>query len=317
MCTDVFTWKDAVANISINPKIVHSLADQQIPHYENPIRFSLENIPPSPGVDAFLWNFGDPPSGPQNFNDITHVPEHTFSLGPHLISLRIRVGPCDVTLLDTIQILGPQALIEKPYNRIDFSEKFQCGTDDSVHFTNNSTFYHNDKHQSEEDSFLVVNGKELLAFNYTLPPGRGGAGTGDQRSLASAAHKANRTLGSQVWRIWDFGYPYAAKCTTSMAKGINVGVNCNWSEDEFPVHKYQSWDSVYYNLYYMTNEKFAFTKYNETTNSCYIEMIDTLSPIVHRRIFDKTIPHKYTAKLWLRDTINHIESSDEILIDQT
>lgn len=102
-----------------------------------------------------------------------------------------------------------------------------------------------------------------------------------------------------------------------MAKGINVGVNCNWSEDEFPVHKYQSWDSVYYNLYYMTNEKFAFTKYNETTNSCYIEMIDTLSPIVHRRIFDKTIPHKYTAKLWLRDTINHIESSDEILIDQT
>ena len=157
----------------------------------------------------------------------------------------------------------------------------------------------------------------MLAFNYTLPPGRGGAGTGDQRSLASAAHKANRTLGSQVWRIWDFGDPYAAKCTTSMAKGINVGVNCNWSEDEFPVHKYQSWDSVYYNLYYMTNEKFAFTKYNETTNSCYIEMIDTLSPIVHRRIFDKTIPHKYTAKLWLRDTINHIESSDEILIDHT
>ncbi|MGB0851127.1 MAG: PKD domain-containing protein, partial [Bacteroidia bacterium] len=38
---------------------------------------------------------------------------------------------------------------------------------------------------------------------------------------------------------------------------------------------------------------------------------------LHRKIFDKTIPHKFTARLWLRDTINQIESFDEVLIDHT
>lgn len=39
-------------------------------------------------------------------------------------------------------------------------------------------------------------------------------------------------------RLWDFGDAYAPKCTTWTAKGLNVGLNCNYSRDSIGRHYY-------------------------------------------------------------------------------
>jgi PKD repeat protein len=36
---------------------------------------------------------------------------------------------------------------------------------------------------------------------------------------------------NDVYRLWDFGDPFAPQCTTDTKNGINVGMNCNFSKD--------------------------------------------------------------------------------------
>lgn len=312
-CIDEYTIKEAIINISLKPKITKN--KDIFSSNENPISFGVIGLGTAEPINQFTWNFGEPSSGLENVNSTTLTPTHSFDLGPKLVTLRIQAGPCDVTALDTIQVVGPQAQIEAINNRISQAEKIQCGTADSIHFSNASLFYQNDNNPFDEDSVIFANGTSKFAFNY-IPPSNGiGLGTGDQTALTSATHIANRTMGSQVQRIWDFGDEYAPQCTTSLAKGLNIGINCNYSEDELPVHKYRSWDSVYHNDYYSINDTFKCTKYTEATNSCYIENIDTSNATEHRKIFDKTVPREYTATLWLRDTITNRESMDKISID--
>ena len=312
-CTENYVVKNAVSNIMVSDPIIESYGDVHFAS-DNPIKFDVKNLPTLVAVDRFLWNFGDPPSGPQNTNDRTlQSVSHNYSLGPKLISFRIEAGPCDVTIYDTITVIGPKATIEVPFGRIPQSEKNQCGTSDSVHFTNHSTFYQNDANPNDEDSTVLVNGKKEFVFNYTPPTGSNSIGIGDQTAVTPTI--VNRTMGSQVVRIWDFGDEHAPQCTTSTAKNWNIGVNCNYSEDEFPVHKYQSWDSIYHDNYFVTNDSFAWTKFNESTLMCYIEQVDTNNASKHREIFNKTIPKVYTATLWLRDTVQNSESADTVTID--
>jgi|TARA_B110000902_G_scaffold10046_1_gene12240 PKD repeat protein len=313
-CTDSFSISSAVANHILKPQIVKTYDALGGPK----VCFSVDSIDYDYNpISQYQWNFGNPSYGQQNFNDQTLNPCLNFPLGPSLVSLNIRAGSCEVTVTDTIQILGPAAAIETVYNRITFAEKFQCGTTDSVHFTNASTFYHNDDNPADEDSIIVINGKSMFAFNYTPPTNGSGVGIGDQTPLASDTHIANRTMGSRVVRMWDFGDEYAPQCTTSLAKGLNIGVNCNYSEDEFPVHKYLSWDSIYYHSFFLTNHLFSELKYNDILNQCYNERIDTTNPTRHRTIFDETVQHKYNTVLELHDTISGYSSTDNVLIDFT
>lgn len=299
-CVDEFTWKAAVSVVNLNPKPEIFTDKKTYAYSENPIPFSIKNMPN--GINKLLWNFGDLSSGPDNFNQTELIPKHTFSeLGPYKVHLYLVAGPCYFYLYDTIQIVGPKAQIEIPYNRISFDEKYQCTSKDSIHFTNNSSFYQNDANPTDEDSVIQVSGKSQFAFSNR-----------NQSALTSAQHKANRTMGSQVWRVWHFGDEFAQNCTTTTADGINVGVNCNYSTDEFPVHKYQNWDSVYYNNYYLTNDSFCEITFNEATKSCNKGYIDTSRKALHRSYFHKNIAHNYTATLWLKDTLQNIESSDQV-----
>jgi len=149
-CTDVFTWKAAVGNIVMEPNIISTPNPACTP--DNPIEFSVDNLPSTPGVDAFLWNFGDPPSGPNNTNDKTLVPTKAYGPGPWMISLRLIAGPCDITIYDTVQIIGPGSTIEVAFDRVPEDETYQCVIEDSVHFPNNSSYYQNDWNRLDEDS---------------------------------------------------------------------------------------------------------------------------------------------------------------------
>ena len=71
------------------------------------IDFGVDEIPS--GATGLLWNFGDPNTGPQNFDNRTWTPSHSFSgLGPFLIQLTYSHPICgNKTAFDTIIILGP------------------------------------------------------------------------------------------------------------------------------------------------------------------------------------------------------------------
>ncbi|MFM9945168.1 MAG: PKD domain-containing protein, partial [Bacteroidia bacterium] len=115
---------------------------------------------------TFLWNFGDPPSGPANFDKNTLIKApHNYGLGPWMTSVNIRSGPCNVTVLDTITKVGPTSTIEVPFNRVPEDQKYQCVIRDTVRFPNNSSFYHVDDVPVYEDSSAVYR-------YYTLSSGR-------------------------------------------------------------------------------------------------------------------------------------------------
>ncbi len=285
--------------------------DGKITHQEigqSRYAFKFDNI--SPDLTYFLWNYGDPPSGPQNFDNQNIEGEHAYGVGAYLISFTAQVGGCLKVFLDTLEVHGPNAIIEVPFDRIPLSEKYQCGSNDSIHFTNHSSYYRNDDNSTDEDSIITVNGQSRLVFNYDLSTGQG-----DQSAITTAQHINNRG-DSRIKRIWDFGDEFALPCTTSTAKGLNIGVNCNYSEDEFPVHQYKNWDSVYYNDYYLTNTPLCEVQYNSGTNSCVNAMIDTTDSR-HEAIFHKTVAHNYLATLYLKDTVSGRESMSTVDIINT
>jgi hypothetical protein len=72
-----------------------------------------------------------------------------------MISLRIQQGPCDVTIYDTVQVIGPISTIGVPGNQVPYNETYQCLITDSVHMVNNSSFYQNDWNRLDEDSIVT------------------------------------------------------------------------------------------------------------------------------------------------------------------
>lgn len=150
-CSETFTYKAAATNIKLAPQII---ADKDSACTSDPETCFKVSTGPIPGA-KFLWNFGDPPSGPLNTDDKTWTPCHSYGGGPWMISLRIVSGPCDIMIFDTITKVGPSSTIEVPFVRVLEKEKYQCEIRDSVHFVNNSSWYHNDPNYWDEDSFMI------------------------------------------------------------------------------------------------------------------------------------------------------------------
>lgn len=230
-CKDSFTLQATATVFRSRARI---LADKDSTCLSEPkIDFRVDTIPS--GATGFLWNFGDPPSGPQNFNNRTWAPSHNFTgLGPYQISLTYQHPVCgNRVIYDTILIIGPSSTIEIPFNRIAEYQVFQCPKPkmDTVQFKNFSTFYHNDPYMWNDDStFYKPNGDLGHVFDNT------------QTSVASKP--ANIRQRVCAVRLWDFGDNYAPTCTTDRANNKNVNVRCNYSHDSLPNHYYRSWDEV-------------------------------------------------------------------------
>lgn len=149
-CIDSFVWVSAVTNIILRPVIVADKDSSCVP--DNPVTFKLRDGFPS-GVSSFLWNFGDPPSGMLNTNFRDQEASHSYGAGQWMITLNIVAGPCDITVYDTISKIGPGSTIEVAFNRVAQWETYQCEITDSIHFVNNSSFYHNDPTTLDEDAW--------------------------------------------------------------------------------------------------------------------------------------------------------------------
>ncbi|MBS3914958.1 MAG: gliding motility-associated C-terminal domain-containing protein [Bacteroidetes bacterium] len=232
-CKDSFSFAAVATVFKSTAKI---LADPDSTCISNPkIDFTVDTIPV--GATGFLWNFGDPPTGPQNFNNRTWSPTHNFSgLGPYRIVLTYSHPICgNKSISDTILILGPLSTIEKPLNRLAEFEVFQCPKDvmDSVHFKNFSTFYHNDNYMINDDSsYYDTNDVWIHVF------------AGQTSVKPSGFIDPLFRERECAVRLWDFGDSYSSQCTTDRKENVNVNVNCNYSHDSLPVHYYKSWDLV-------------------------------------------------------------------------
>ncbi len=238
-CKDSFTLKAAAEVVKSEARI---LADKDSTCINEPeIKFTVDQIPF--GATGFLWNFGDPPSGPQNVNNRTWSPSHSFTgLGPYQIKLTYAVN-CggrvrNKVIYDTVIILGPSSTIEIPFNRIAEFEVFQCPKDvqDTVHFKNFSKFYHNDKNMWNDDS----------TFKQCCGNTHPGHVFDNAQTWVRPAGFVDPTFRQRVCavRVWDFGDQYAPKCTTDRLNNKNVNVNCQYSNDSLPTHYYRSWDLI-------------------------------------------------------------------------
>lgn len=227
------------------------------------IKFGVNEIPS--GATGLLWTFGDPNSGPQNVNNKTWTPEHAFTgLGPFLIKLEYKHPICgNKVTYDTIIILGPSSAIESAFQRVADYETFQCPKDvmDTVHFRKNlSTFYHNDRNFTDDDSTFYKKGTPALGHVFQgtatsptqiwMKPIRLDTnlnGTITRYSGTAAPGGGFDPLKRErvcATRLWDFGDNYAPKCTTDTRANKNVYVNCAFSRDSIPNHYYRSWDLV-------------------------------------------------------------------------
>ncbi len=270
-CVDSFVVK-AVA--TVNASKAKIIANKDSTCMSAPeIEFTVDQVPS--GASGLLWNFGDPNSGPQNFNNKTWSPSHSFTgLGPFLVNLTYKHPICgNQSIYDTIIILGPASTIDVMGDRIPDWQVFQCPKDvmDTVFFRNYSTFYHNDPDFTDDDStfykatgglghtFQVdANGNPIQIWQ---PPVRWEANSrGDTTVYAPAGGSAapgggGDPLKRERWcatRLWDFGDNFGAKCTTDILHNKNVTVNCNYSHDTIPYHYYKSWDLVMLSDFKMT-----------------------------------------------------------------
>lgn len=259
-CKDSFTVQ-ATASVFKSKATIWASKDSTCIS-DSKIDFGVDEIPS--GATGLLWNFGDPNTGPLNFDNRTWSPSHVFSgLGPFLIQLTYSHPICgNKTAFDTIIILGPSSTIEVAFNRIAEFEVFQCPKDvmDTVHFKNFSTFYHNDYDFTDDDSTFYkwngtlghtfqknANGTPRQVWQKPLRNEKNSNGTKSVYAGNASPGGGNDYLKRErvcAVRLWDFSDTYAPKCTTDVTRNKNVFVNCQYSHDTLPTHYYKSWDLV-------------------------------------------------------------------------
>jgi gliding motility-associated-like protein len=332
-CTESFTIQDAATNLIINNYIEAEKDSTCIS--DNVIKFELK---PGllAGTSSFLWNFGDPLSGGQNFDFINSTnTEHRFSVpGPFLISYTLQHPICGMrTLYKQISVIGPQSVI--PRNSIPINERYQCDSFRSVFFPNSSLFFHNDENISDDASGYIDINSNPSGWHYYFDSAN------QTLRQSNLDLRGNYGTNKCVFRIWDFDDDHAPTCTTDsrpiypqsltfnnlhFLPDPNTGlypkntydsnndwINCRYSLDSLPFHSYPKWERIYKTKYYDVNEPFEYAYLDKVDNKCYKVFIDTTQPDLHRELFYLRIPRCNIVTLYHEDTCHAFkcESTDK------
>ena len=285
-CTETFTFNASATNLIIRPVIIATKDSTCSSEPEITFRLKGGSIPQGSNP---VYNYGDPPTGPLNITR-QWVGTHRFSgLGPYKINFSYThsIPGCSKTVYDTVLIIGPKSVIEKAFNWLTDSLRFQCVIKDTVKFKNFSIFYHNDNVMRDDDSLVLVYDSAIVlkttraiqpksttfnpsihewiypGFNKPLVHSFAGSPSG-QKSLD---HSKQQRGNSCILRMWDFDDDFCEKCTTDTKNGINVGKNCKFSKDSLPQHWYTPWDSIYMTTNSMRAEKVL--NFNNDSGLCY------------------------------------------------
>lgn len=201
---------------------------------------------------------------------------NTFSnLGGHIVSVSLAHVCGPYNLSDTVVVIGPNAIIEPDYIRPE--ERYQCAARDSVHVTDHSKYYHNDRDMLDDDS-LYSEKAGNLKYVFHVDPQSG-------RIEPFKPYDYDRDK-DNVLRMWDFDDPYCLPCTTDRTANENVGMNCRFSKDTSDVHAYTDWDSVYNYLYKKKPQSLAyFDRANQTCGSKNIWFGDSMYAVIDSVIY--------------------------------
>lgn len=189
----------------------------------------------NPGNGELLWNFGDPNSGPDNFNATSWNAPHQFTaLGPFNVNLLVwplQPNPsCRKDATITIEVLGPQARIEDPQTPVLLNplEQNQCSPLPSgyygvINFVNTSLYYKSEHVFTRWDfgDDVAPQCTSFLVPKAGYPPPGGWATAQDQYAFSDG-----------YWR--QGGNIYEGR-----------RLDCRYSADTLPIHQYRSWDVIY------------------------------------------------------------------------
>lgn len=231
----------------------------------------MHNLTKMDSSDSYghYWIFGDGTVDSVNWSHACHVYRDSGSFTPMLV---VRSGPnCVDTFrqnglikLNPIKFDVQQPIREGCLNTQFPFEDLRKDKDDYSWFYSEqgSIFYAFDNGTS-----AVFNGNKISSFAIKLVAERGtcrktyfldtirvnGPLAGINARNASICMQGDTTYFCDnsiykntygVKRLWKFNDFRAPACTTNTAKGINVGMNCNFSEDRNPKH-YYSYDTCY------------------------------------------------------------------------
>ncbi len=218
----------------------------------------------------FFWSFGDT-IGNHTTNNQQWWPEYTYTKpGRYIIRLNVSAPPCDTTAVDTVEILGPKSSIENELQQIliDPNQKNQCAINQVVEFPNTSVYYKSSR------VFRLWDFGDDVAPRCTsyLVPNNGWPQSGGWKYRAQPPfQQLNNSTG--YWTMNGKKYP-------------GKRLDCNYSLDTLPAHRYTSWDLIY--SWYKDGHDFMpwdFTKYtknpadtmpNATPKKIWVSPADTL-----------------------------------------
>lgn len=217
---------DSILIVSQNPNLLTHEKNFCAGNGNKTIYFShspIDIAPPGSGI--FVWTFGDPASQQLNNNYDSYQPAHVYkSPGTYIVTFDVQNQhpSCSVHFTDTIVIKGPLARIEDMATNVVVAprQKFQLNGNDTVDFVNNTLAYKNSKLQFVWD-FDDEYAPQCTAYSIPNPSFTGPFADALQQ-YANSTHYYRRG-----------GTTYAGK------------MNCRWSLDSLPRHRYTNWDSVY------------------------------------------------------------------------
>jgi gliding motility-associated-like protein len=331
-CTETFCFQASATNLIFDLKII---PDKDSLCFEgNNVVFTLDPGLP-PGSVSFLWVFGDPDSGPMNFNNRTpETADHTYTKpGPFMTTYTFVHPICGVRTLDTfIAVLGPSSDIPGP--DIPINQRYQCRSIDTVFFPNGSTFFHNDRNFGDDAAgfFDTAAGMWIYEFEGGLPK--------DEDNYLDFRGK------DCSLRVWDFDDDYAPRCTTDSRPGFpqhpryrnmhmspdpvtglfpkntydanGNWINCRFSVDSLPKHFYTDWEDIFIDSYYLQGQTFQKTIYvlkGDTvvrngvmmTDGCFRIVVDTSDFEEFREQFYLQVPRCYSVRLVHQDTCHDFQ----------
>lgn len=230
LCITIFQQASAQHSVNKQAKITISRPGATTPQHTfaytqggSRVAFSITTSDSFNGVG--FWNFGDPASQQLNYS-FNREDIHVYNkVGRFFISCRLSDPETNITdtiLYDTIEVTGIVPLIESRLDgvRIASEHKNQVYAADTVDFVNSSRSYAAGAIKSVWD-FDDRFAPQCTAYSVPLP--------------------------GAVLPFTDAVLQYANSTHYYIYNGvINSGkMNCRWSLDSLPRHKYTNWDSVY------------------------------------------------------------------------
>ncbi len=174
---------------------------------------------------SFLWTFNDPMSMYFNFNSNSRNLSHTFQGGggQYIVKFDISASLPNCIFYDTISIVGPQAKIENASIGITIqpNQKYQVTGADTIDFVN-----------ATEANGITTKLQHLWNFDDDFAP----------KCTAYSVPKTGSILPftTAQEQYYNSNHFYIVNGTTFSGK-----MNCRWSLDSLPRHKYTNWDTVF------------------------------------------------------------------------